>query len=62
MRVNKIVDGGVFDKEDDEKDLQDTVNNAIKQIDDMHYETDLIDAGVKPESIYKYGMAFLGKK
>ena len=45
-----------------EKDLSDTVNTALKQIEDMNYEAALIARGFPPERIRKYGFAFRGKE
>lgn len=47
---------------DDEQNLQDTVAMALKQIDDMHYDTVLQEKGILVENIHKYGFAFQGKK
>ena len=35
---------------------------ALKQIEEMQYEADLIRRGCKRENIKKYGFAFEGKK
>lgn len=45
-----------------EKDLSDTVNTALKQIEDRNYETSLIARGIPVERIRKYGFAFRGKE
>jgi hypothetical protein len=55
-----IIEFKVFDKRK-EKNLQETVASALKQIDELHYAQSLIDRGVKPERIRKYGFAFKGK-
>lgn len=44
-----------------EKSLEDTVENALQQIEDKKYDTDLIARGIKPEQICHYGFAFEGK-
>ncbi len=45
-----------------EKDLQETVSNALAQIHEKSYETGLIAEGIPSERIRKYGLAFHGKK
>ena len=40
------------------KDLSDTVNTALKQIEDMNYEAALIARGIPVGRIRKYGFAF----
>ena len=47
---------------EEESSLQETVAVALKQIEEMKYETDLIARGCKSENIKKYGFAFEGKK
>lgn len=45
-----------------EKNLEATVANALGQIKEKGYETELIAEGILPEHIRKYGFAFAGKK
>ncbi|MDO4337372.1 MAG: AAA family ATPase [Eubacteriales bacterium] len=45
-----------------EKDLSETVREALKQIDDMNYDAELIARGIPKERIRHYGFAFEGKK
>ncbi len=47
---------------DDEKELSDTVKEALAQIDRQKYEVMLMEKGVPAEKIRKYGFAFSGKK
>jgi hypothetical protein len=55
-----IIEFKVFNKRR-EKNLQETVASALKQIEEKGYAQSLIDRGVKPEQIRKYGFAFKGK-
>lgn len=45
-----------------ERDFSDTVNTALKQIEDMNYEDALLARGIPVEHIRKYGFAFRGKE
>ena len=45
-----------------EKDLEETVKNALKQIEEKQYDARLLCRGVKKENIRHYGFAFEGKK
>lgn len=47
---------------EEEKDLSDTVQEALGQIDRQAYETVLVARGISRERIQKYGFAFCGKK
>ena len=47
---------------DEEASLQDTVNAALMQIEEMQYDTKLLERGIKLENIRHYGFAFEGKK
>ena len=44
-----------------EKEIEDTARNALLQIEEKAYETDLLAAGIPREKIYKLGIAFVGK-
>lgn len=55
-----ILEFKVHDAED-EADLSDTVKEALKQIEEKHYEQALLDYGIKADRIHKYGFAFEGK-
>lgn len=52
----------VLDEDDDERTLEDTVANALAQIEEKQYETALIASGCAPENIRKYGFGFQGQK
>ena len=47
---------------DEEKTLEETVSSALRQINEKEYDIELLNAGIKKESIRHYGFAFEGKK
>ena len=57
-----IMEFKVFDKEDGEKDLEDTARNALNQIAEKKYEADLLQRGIPEDRILKYGFAFEGER
>jgi hypothetical protein len=56
-----IIEFKVF-KPKKEKNLEETVQNALEQIEREQYEATLIAKGIEPERIRKYGFAFEGKQ
>ena len=46
----------------EEHSLEDTVKQALKQIEEKKYEVSLLERGIPRERIRKYGFAFEGKK
>lgn len=60
--VAVIMEFKVFDKEDNEATLEDTARNALRQIAEKKYETDLLQRGIPAERIYQYGFAFKGER
>ncbi len=57
-----IIEFKLIRRDRGEKELSDTVAAALKQIEEKHYEAELIDMGFAPEHIRKYGFAFDGKE
>ncbi len=49
-------------QEEDEKELSDTVLEALRQIEEKDYQSNLAAKGIPTKSIRKYGFAFCGKK
>ena len=45
-----------------EKILEDTVSNALQQINEKDYDCELLSRGIQKENIFHYGFAFEGKK
>lgn len=56
-----IIEFKVFNKKKEET-LSDTLHAALAQIEEKQYEKVLIDQGIAPERIRKYGFAFQGKE
>ncbi len=56
-----ILEFKVHDPEN-EKNLQETIDAALKQIKDMNYQAALVAEGIPETRIKKYGFAFEGKK
>ena len=56
-----IIEFKVFDPED-EKTLDDTVKDALRQIEEKRYSASLEAKGIAPERIRRYGFAFRGKE
>ena len=56
-----VLEFKVYDS-DAESSLDDTVQNALKQIIEKQYDTELLSAGVEADKIYHYGFAFQGKR
>ncbi|WP_448861341.1 PD-(D/E)XK nuclease domain-containing protein [Dorea sp.] len=47
---------------DEENGLADTVQSALRQIEDKHFDAELIERGIARDDIKHYGLAFEGKK
>ncbi len=56
-----ILEFKVLDEEEGESSLNDTIREALKQIEDKKYEQELVELGITKERIRKYGFAFQGK-
>lgn len=56
-----VLEFKVYDM-DEEQTLEDTVSNALKQINEKEYDAELLTRGIAREKIKHYGFAFKGKK
>ena len=52
----------VMDSDDNEAELADTAENALRQIEEKQYAADLLARGIPEERILKYGFAFAGER
>ena len=60
--VAVIIEFKVLDSFEGEKSLEDTAANALAQIEEKKYDTDLLQRGIPAERIFKYGFAFKGEE
>ena len=56
-----VLEFKVHDPEDEDT-LEDTVREALKQIEDKKYDSELTARGIRKERIRHYGFAFEGKR
>ncbi len=57
-----IMEFKVLDEQNWETSLSDTAANALKQIEEKKYATDLLSRGIPADHICKYGFAFRGSE
>ena len=61
----KLLDAIIIEfkvQEEEEPELSDTVQDALRQIEEKDYQAALVARGIPQERIRKYGFAFCGKK
>ena len=56
-----VLEFKVYDAQEELK-LEDTVQSALVQIEEKHYDTELIERGISKSKIRHYGFAFCGKQ
>ena len=56
-----IMEFKVLNSRKGEKTLEDTARNALQQIEEKHYDADLLQRGIPVDHILKYGFAFEGE-
>ena len=57
-----IMEYKVLNRRAGEKCLEDTAADALKQIEEKKYDTDLLQRGIPADRVLKYGFAFEGEK
>ncbi len=57
-----IMEFKVFDRLDDENGLENTAENALRQIEEKQYAAELLLRGIPADRILKYGFAFKGRE
>ena len=57
-----VLEFKVIEREEGEETLADTVQAALKQINEKKYDTNLLEKGIPAEKIRHYGFTFEGKK
>ena len=61
-KVAVILEFKVIAGDEGEHDLNETADNALKQIEHKRYDAELIANGISTDRILKYGLAFEGKR
>ena len=57
-----ILEFKVYDARKGERTLEDTAQNALKQIEEKRYAAELLSRGIPSEGILIYGLAFRNKE